>query len=99
MKTRLFLLMMLAASTLNAQNKLTVVIDGIENVKGHILIGVSDSNEKQVFGKLEKIEGETVTIVFENVAPGEYAVSAFHDENDNQKLDTGVFGIPTEKYG
>jgi uncharacterized protein (DUF2141 family) len=99
MKTKLFLLMLLAASTLSAQNKLTVVIDGIENVKGHIMIGISGSNEKQVSGKMEKIEGETVTIVFENLAPGEYAVSAYQDENDNGKLDTGLYGIPTEKYG
>ncbi|MDR0612870.1 MAG: DUF2141 domain-containing protein, partial [Dysgonamonadaceae bacterium] len=30
---------------------------------------------------------------------GEYAISVYHDENDNNKLDTGVFGIPTEGYG
>ncbi|GHT12372.1 hypothetical protein FACS189426_15660 [Bacteroidia bacterium] len=99
MKTKLFLLMLLAASTLSAQNKLTVVIDGIENAKGHIMIGISDSNEKQVSGKMEKIEGETVTIVFENLASGEYAVTTYQDENDNGKLDTGLYGIPTEKYG
>ncbi|MDR1437149.1 MAG: DUF2141 domain-containing protein, partial [Candidatus Symbiothrix sp.] len=28
-----------------------------------------------------------------------YAVSIFHDENDNGKLDTGVFGIPKERTG
>jgi len=28
-----------------------------------------------------------------------FAVGAFHDENENQKLDKGAFGIPTERYG
>jgi uncharacterized protein (DUF2141 family) len=99
MKTKLFLLMLLAASSLSAQNKLTVVIDGIENVKGHVMVGLSDSNEKSITGKMEKIEGETLTIVFDSIPSGEYAISAYQDENDNGKLDTGTFGIPKEKYG
>jgi uncharacterized protein (DUF2141 family) len=46
-----------------------------------------------------KVESETVTVTLENVPSGEYAVSLFHDENGNKKLDKGLFGIPTEKYG
>jgi uncharacterized protein (DUF2141 family) len=99
MKTRLFGLMMLAASSLSAQNKLTVVIDGIEEVKGHIMIGVSDNTQKPVKGKMEKIDSETVTVVFDSIPSGEYAVAIYQDENDNEKLDTGAFGIPKEKYG
>jgi uncharacterized protein (DUF2141 family) len=30
---------------------------------------------------------------------GEYAISVYHDANDNNKLDTGIFGIPSEGYG
>ncbi len=33
---------------------------------------------------------------FAPVAAGTYAVACFHDENKNGKLDTGLFGIPTE---
>ncbi|MDR3219431.1 MAG: DUF2141 domain-containing protein [Dysgonamonadaceae bacterium] len=99
MKTKLFLLMLLAASTLSAQNKLTVVIDGIEKVKGHIMVALYDKEGKQMDAKMEKIESESITIVFEKVLAGEYAVSVFQDENDNKKLDTGMFGIPKEKYG
>jgi uncharacterized protein (DUF2141 family) len=99
MKTKLFLLMLLATSTLSAQNKLTVIIDGIENVKGHIMVALYDKESKQVGAKMEKIESESITVVFEKVLAGEYAVSVFQDENDNKKLDTGAFGIPKEKYG
>jgi uncharacterized protein (DUF2141 family) len=38
-------------------------------------------------------------VIFSNVAPGRYAVIAFHDQNNNAKLDRGVFGLPTEPYG
>ncbi len=38
--------------------------------------------------------------VFERLVPGaEYAVAVFHDENGNDDLDRGVFGIPTEGTG
>lgn len=40
-----------------------------------------------------------VTMVFANLAPGKYAVSAYFDANGNNKLDTNAAGVPTEKYG
>jgi uncharacterized protein (DUF2141 family) len=98
-RTKLFLGMLFMTSMLYGQNKLTIVVDGIEEVEGHILIQVYDREETVVNGKIEKVEGETVTVVFEDIASGEYAVSLFQDENDNRKLDTGMFGIPKEKYG
>jgi uncharacterized protein (DUF2141 family) len=33
---------------------------------------------------------------FDPLPAGTYAVTCFHDENKNGKLDTGTFGIPTE---
>ena len=36
---------------------------------------------------------------FEDIPPGTYAIAVIHDENMNGKLDTNVFGIPTEGYG
>jgi uncharacterized protein (DUF2141 family) len=41
----------------------------------------------------------TNAVSFGNVQPGRYAVIVFHDENDNGKLDRGLFGRPTEPYG
>ena len=45
------------------------------------------------------IASNTGTCVFENLPAGNYAVSTFHDKNNNQKLDKGLFGAPKEKYG
>jgi uncharacterized protein (DUF2141 family) len=33
---------------------------------------------------------------FDPIPAGTYAVACFHDENQNGKLDTGLFGIPSE---
>jgi uncharacterized protein (DUF2141 family) len=30
---------------------------------------------------------------------GEYAISLYHDVNENNELDTGSYGIPIEAYG
>ena len=37
--------------------------------------------------------------VFDNVEPGEYALTVLHDENGNGKLDTNLLGMPKEGYG
>ncbi|MBV9946835.1 MAG: DUF2141 domain-containing protein [Myxococcales bacterium] len=42
------------------------------------------------------ILGGAASCPFAPSPPGTYAVACFHDENDNGKLDTGLFGIPTE---
>ena len=37
-------------------------------------------------------------MVFDDLAPGIYAVGAYHDENNNNRLDTDFIGYPTEGY-
>jgi uncharacterized protein (DUF2141 family) len=49
-------------------------------------------------GERQPAAAKTV-IVYRNVPAGTYAVSAFHDENGNGKLDTNVAGMPVERYG
>jgi uncharacterized protein (DUF2141 family) len=61
----------------------------------------SDNNsflESPLLGKTVKVEGKTATIEFNGVKPGTYAISVFHDENSNDKLDTNVMGIPKERF-
>jgi uncharacterized protein (DUF2141 family) len=101
MKTSLILSMVFIAGIMNAQNKLTIVVDGIEKTENHILVTVFDKDnflKKPSYSGYAEVKGETVNIVIENVMPGEYAVFLFQDENNNKKLDMGTFG-PTEKYG
>ena len=87
MRTILFLAMALTASVVCAQNKLTVVVDGIEKSNGKVLVAVYDSInylKKPLYYGLAKVEQgeEEVTVVIENVATEKYAVSLFHDETD-----------------
>jgi uncharacterized protein (DUF2141 family) len=38
-------------------------------------------------------------VVFSDLPEGRYAVTVFHDENGNGKMDMNVAGIPLERYG
>jgi len=41
----------------------------------------------------------SATILFEGLAEGEYAVAVIYDEDGDGELNTGLFGIPSEKVG
>jgi uncharacterized protein (DUF2141 family) len=46
----------------------------------------------------QTVAASTRTLRFAGVAPGHYALTLFHDENGNQRLDT-LLGIPREGFG
>jgi uncharacterized protein (DUF2141 family) len=47
-----------------------------------------------------EIPSDKPSVIKEGALPrGEYVLFAFQDANDNKKLDTGLFGIPKEKFG
>ncbi|WP_299061833.1 DUF2141 domain-containing protein [uncultured Polaribacter sp.] len=91
----------------NAQEQdnftLTVKITNLNSNKGQILIALykGDHNflKKRFIGGMSKIKDNKVTYTFKNIPKGEYAVSFFHDKNNNGKLDTNFLGIPKEDYG
>jgi uncharacterized protein (DUF2141 family) len=45
-----------------------------------------------------KIRNTAARCDFEAIPPGTYALAIIHDENSNGKLDTNLFGVPTEGY-
>lgn len=104
----------LICSSLSAQNNtidseafktqdIIVNITNFDNNEGKVLVGLYNSEgnflNETVKGTYSKISNESCTVIFKNVVPGTYAISVFHDENDNNKLDTNFFGIPKEDTG
>lgn len=85
------------------QTKLQVTVTNIKGVKGNIIVGIFDSDEKflkePLEGRMAKASGDSVTVVFENLKPGKYAVSVLHDANKNKDLDKNKLGIPKEGFG
>lgn len=95
---------LIAASPARAAD-LTVLIDNLRSAQGTVMLALFDSE-----GRFLKPDGATsdqriaadrspVAATFRGVNPGRYAISAFHDENGNGKLDKNLLGIPTERYG
>jgi len=88
------------------ENLVHVEIDGLRNDKGQVLCAISSSAEDfpkngakaAAHAKSEITRGHAVC-EFPGIAPGTYAVSAFHDENSNGKMDTNFVGIPREGVG
>jgi uncharacterized protein (DUF2141 family) len=61
-------------------------------------LGLLNDRSRLVGIAMRAVAG-TQTVVFTDLKPGRYAIVAFHDENDDGKLDENVWGIPTEGYG
>lgn len=94
-------LALIAAPTAFAAD-LTVEVDGISTQKGAIMLGLFDAatydGEQALEGARIEVDGSQVSVTFEDLAPGEYAVRLYQDLNDDGEFNTGNFGIPTEPY-
>ena len=86
-----------------AQSSLEIHVDNIKSKKGSIRFGLFSSEADYLKTPVEKrvikSTGKDVTVVFENLQPGDYALSVIHDENDNGELDSNALGIPKEGFG
>lgn len=83
---------------------LKIKVASFENIKGVLRVCVTDQKDNFLkscaFSKTVVVEDETVSLKIENIEKGSYAVSVYHDENNNDILETtGLFGIPLESYG
>ena len=84
--------------------RIIVTIDGLHSAQGNVFVGLYASPAKFLNGNqcdaMHKVRANTapITVVFDNLAPGSYAVGAYHDENANDHLDTDVLGLPVEGY-
>ena len=81
-------------------------IDGGNSTKGHVICGIFRSAEgfpketKRAF-KLVNLPANPggVLCAFSDLPAGSYAISVFHDENDDGVLNTNFAGMPREGYG
>ncbi|CJL63736.1 Uncharacterized protein conserved in bacteria [Streptococcus pneumoniae] len=85
--------------------ELQVTLSGLQHDRGQVAVAVfadakSFRKDDQAFAAQKaKAEAGTVTVTFDDVPPGRYAVLAYHDENDNGRLDLRFGMIPVEGYG
>ncbi len=93
-----------AVSSANGTATLTVKVTGAEPGKGQVVFALFTSREKflrepHITSTLPIDSGGRAVFTVPRLEPGIYAVSIYHDEDSNGKLNTGLFGIPTELVG
>lgn len=114
MKTsRFFLIFLISCHSLlanaNLENSekdllsLNLNVKNIKHDKGRIFIAIYNKEEEfmkeRYADKSVKVDArENLKVQFQ-LPPGRYAITIFHDINDNNELNTNIIGIPKEPYG
>ncbi|HQQ96472.1 MAG TPA: DUF2141 domain-containing protein [Cyclobacteriaceae bacterium] len=106
MKTMITIALLLVSHLIAGQpapGTLTVMIKDVKGAKGKVSIGLF--NDAKLFMKkridsrsIQAQHGE-VSLQFEHLPEGEYAITVMHDENENGELDSNFVGIPVEGFG
>jgi uncharacterized protein (DUF2141 family) len=79
-----------------------VTVDGIEPLPSTLYVALCQGGLSEAecrAGQEAPVTGTSQRMVFEDVAPGAYAVAAFQDQNGNRRLDRTGLGLPVEPYG
>ncbi len=95
-----------AADSLAARSDLVVEVTGVRNGSGAVLVSLfaaasgypNDPAQAKALASAEIVSG-TARAVFPALPAGTYALSIFHDENADGRLDTNWLGIPAEGVG
>lgn len=89
-----------------ANGCLTVEINGLRNQKGIVCLslfsgeqGFPNESDRAIASRSVEAKEASVSAIFDQLSPGEYAVAVIHDDNGDGKLNTGIFGIPKEGFG
>ncbi len=96
---KILLLICFANLCFAQKHTLKVSVNGFQNNKGKLYWQLLDAKEKTLKQSVENIDSKAVTVEIKDLPAGKYAVRIFQDENNNTKLDTGLFGIPKEPWG
>ena len=85
----------LTVSTSNLKNNKGIVQFSLYNKDGTI----PDKTQSHYYKKLRvSIKNHKAIVTFENLPKGRYAISLYHDENNNNQIDKG-FLLPKEGVG
>ena len=85
---------------------LNVQVDGFENVAGAAGIavwnaarGFPEEIEHAVATTYATIQDGVAKARFDQLEPGTYAITVYHDRNNNRRFDKNWLGIPREPWG
>ncbi len=100
----LFLFALCIPVVLTAQSTMKVTITNIRETEGTLMVALHSGedtfpNEEPDRALTAPADKERVTITFDDLPKGNYALSIYHDLNENGELDKNIMGIPKEGFG
>ncbi|MFK7861081.1 MAG: DUF2141 domain-containing protein [Granulosicoccus sp.] len=82
---------------------LQITVGNIQDAKGRVLLAIYDSeanfNQTVAYGNVAAAKKDEIVFSFSNLPLGQYAVMAFHDIDNNGKLNVDWAGLPIEPWG
>ena len=86
--------------------RLTLEIEKLRNQQGTVYVALFNSAEgfpndgdKAIMADSYPISEVPLNIAIDDLPFGAYAITVFHDENDDGKLNKGLMGVPKEGFG
>jgi len=103
---KLVMLSLLVTALVVQAETLTVLATGLKNNQGEVQFslynkyGTIPDKELNKYYKMQRvsINKKQAKVVFKDLPKGRYAVNVFHDGNNNDKIDKGLF-MPKEGVG
>ncbi|GCD78413.1 hypothetical protein JCM31826_18950 [Thermaurantimonas aggregans] len=98
---KFFWLLIISLLNFYVSGQILIVEFEIQSAKdnGKVYLRLKNEQNSTVKESIIPVENKKATIRYTDLTPGNYSVEAFHDQNNNGKLDTNPFGIPREPYG
>jgi uncharacterized protein (DUF2141 family) len=95
-----------ASTPANAGQSIHVDVADLRSDRGHVVcflynsdVGFPKDQRESISQMNGVISGGRSSCDFASVPVGTYAISVYHDENDNGRLDANFLGIPKEGVG
>ena len=98
--------LVMGVATVPQHNTLTVDIEHIREIKGDLKLvlfhqerGFPDDPHKGFKMLVEPVKGNTARVQFTNIPEGVYAVAVYQDLNQDNKMNSNFFDVPSEPFG
>ena len=92
----------IAAAPAPETGTVTVRVTNLRNAKGRVHVDLCPEahflKDDCPYVASSPAQAPVTVLVVRNIPPGRYAAQLFHDENVNDKMDRGLFGIPKEGF-
>lgn len=93
----------LATTGVARADSIDLTVENVKSTQGPLMIAVygnaGDYRKKALREMKVPAVTPATTIAVADLPPGDYAIALFHDRNGNEKVDSNLFGVPTEPYG